>query len=131
MQKVKAEYWADGPNTEFPPGHMALFAQAFSRMKGNTADQDVKLFFALGNALLDASIFSWTAKYQYDSARPTTGIRERYRGKLITSWLGPNKGYGKVLGRALAAVPAAQRRHARPSRSTSPGTARSARPAGP
>ena len=98
MQKVKAEYWADGPNTEFPPGHMALFAQAFSRMKGNTADQDVKLFFALGNALLDASIFSWTAKYQYDSERPTTAIRERYRDKLITSWLGPNKGYGKVLG---------------------------------
>jgi hypothetical protein len=98
VQKVTAEYWADGPNTEFPPGHMALFAQAFSRMKGNTADQDVKLFFALGNALLDASIFSWTAKYQYDSERPTTGIRERYRDKLITSWLGPNKGYGKVLG---------------------------------
>jgi hypothetical protein len=98
VQKVTAEYWADGPNTEFPPGHMALFAQAFSRMKANTADQDVKLFFALGNALLDASIFSWTAKFQYDSERPTTGIRERYRDKLITSWLGPNKGYGKVLG---------------------------------
>jgi hypothetical protein len=98
VQKAKAEYWADGPGSEFPPGHMALFAQAFSRMKGNTADQDVKLFFALGNALLDASIFSWTAKYQYDSARPTTGIRERYRDKLVTSWLGPNKGYGKVLG---------------------------------
>jgi hypothetical protein len=98
VQKVKAEYWADGPNTEFPPGHMALFAQAFSRMKGNTADQDVKLFFALGNALLDASIFSWTAKYEYDSERPTTGIRERYRGQLVTSWLGPNKGYGKVPG---------------------------------
>ena len=98
VQKVKAEYWADGPNTEFPPGHMAVFAQAFSRMKGNTADQDVKLFFALGNALFDASIFAWTTKYQYDSERPTTGIRERYRGKLITSWRGPNKGYGKVPG---------------------------------
>jgi hypothetical protein len=97
-QKVMAEYWADGPNTEFPPGHMALFAAAFSRMKGNNADQDVKLFFALGNALFDASIFSWTAKYQYDSERPTTGIRERYRGKMITSWLGPKKGYGKVPG---------------------------------
>jgi hypothetical protein len=98
VQKTKAEYWADGPNTEFPPGHMALFAQAFSRMRGDTSDQDVKLFFALGNALLDASIFSWTAKYQYDSERPTTGIRERYRGKMITSWLGPGKGYGKVPG---------------------------------
>ena len=98
VEKVKAEYWADGPNTEFPPGHMALFAQAFSRMKGDTADQDVKLFFAMGNAMLDASIFAWTAKFQYDSERPTTGIRERYRDRMITSWLGPNKGYGKVLG---------------------------------
>ncbi|HEY6744872.1 MAG TPA: hypothetical protein VI357_04055 [Mycobacteriales bacterium] len=97
-QKMKAEYWADGPNSEFPPGHMADFAQAFSRMKGDTADQDVKLFFALGNALFDASIFSWTSKFQYDSERPTTGIRERYRGQLITSWLGPKKGYGKVPG---------------------------------
>jgi hypothetical protein len=98
VQKAKAEYWADGPNTEFPPGHMAVFAQAFSRMRGDTSDQDVKLFFALGNALLDASIFSWTSKYQYDSMRPTTAIRERYRGKLVTSWLGPGKGYGKVPG---------------------------------
>ena len=97
-QKMKAEYWADGPNSEFPPGHMADFAQAFSRMKGDTADQDVKLFFALGNALFDASIFAWTSKFQYDSERPTTGIRERYRGQLVTSWLGPNKGYGKVPG---------------------------------
>jgi hypothetical protein len=97
-QKMKAEYWADGPNSEFPPGHMAVFAQAFSRMLGDTADQDVKLFFALGQALLDASVFAWTTKYQYDSERPTTGIRERYRGKMITSWLGPKKGYGKVLG---------------------------------
>ncbi len=97
-QKMMAEYWADGPNSEFPPGHMALFAQAFSRMKGDTADKDVKLFFALGNALLDASIFAWTSKFQYDSERPTTGIRERYRNQMITSWLGPNKGYGKVLG---------------------------------
>jgi hypothetical protein len=95
-QKMKAEYWADGPNSEFPPGHMALFAAAFSRMKGDTADQDVKLFFALGNALFDASIFAWTSKFQYDSERPTTGIRERYRGQMITSWLGPKKGYGKV-----------------------------------
>jgi hypothetical protein len=97
-QKMMAEYWADGPTSEFPPGHMALFASAFSRMKGDTVDQDVKLFFALGNALLDASIFAWTTKFQYDSERPTTGIRERYKGQMITSWLGPKKGYGKVPG---------------------------------
>jgi hypothetical protein len=96
--KVKAEYWADGPGSEFPPGHMAVFAQALSRMRGDTLDQDAKLFFALGNALMDASISSWASKYEYDLARPTTGIRERYRDQQITSWLGPGKGFGKVPG---------------------------------
>ncbi len=97
-QKAKADYWADGPHSEFPPGHMAVFAQALSRMRKNTLDQDVKMFFALGNALMDASISSWAAKYQYDYIRPVCGIRIRYKDKLITSWLGPGKGYGKVLG---------------------------------
>jgi hypothetical protein len=98
LQRAKAEYWADGPGTAFPPGHMASFAQALSRKRHNTLDQDVKLFFGLGNALMDASISSWQAKYQYDFVRPITGIRERYKGKQVTSWLGPGMGYGKVLG---------------------------------
>jgi hypothetical protein len=97
-QKAKADYWADGPHSEFPPGHMAVFAQALSRMRKNTLDQDVKMFFALGNALMDASISSWYAKFQYDYIRPVCGIRIRYNNKLVTSWLGPGKGYGKVLG---------------------------------
>jgi hypothetical protein len=99
-QKAKAEYWADGPQSEFPPGHMALFAQALSRMRNNSLDQDVKLFFALGNALLDASISAWACKYdpKNDFARPITGIRERYKNQQVTSWLGPGKGYGHVLG---------------------------------
>lgn len=96
--KAKAEYWADGPRSEFPPGHLAEFGQALSRMHGDTLDQDAKLFFALGNALMDASISAWAAKYEFDFVRPTTAIRTRYRDKLVTSWLGPNKGYGKVLG---------------------------------
>jgi hypothetical protein len=97
-QKAKAEYWSDGPGSEFPPGHLAVFAQALSRMRNNSLDQDVKLFFALGNALMDSSISSWHAKYQYDFVRPTTAIRVRYKDKLVASWLGPGNGYGKVLG---------------------------------
>jgi hypothetical protein len=98
ISKAKAEYWADGPKSEFPPGHMIVFAQVMSRMKGNTLDQDAKLFFAMGNAVMDASISAWAAKYEYDYVRPTTAIRVQYKDKLVTSWLGPNKGYGKVLG---------------------------------
>ena len=97
--KVKAEYWSDGPGSVFPPGHMFLFAQALSRMRQNSLDQDVKLFFILGNAMLDASVSAWAAKYQYDFWRPTTAIRELYRDKLVVSWLGPGKGYGKVFGK--------------------------------
>ena len=45
-EKATAEYWADGPKSEFPPGHTALFAQAISRKKGHTLDTDVKMFFS-------------------------------------------------------------------------------------
>jgi PAP2 superfamily len=96
--KIKAEYWADGPRSEFPPGHWAIFAQAASRKRHHSLDDDVKLFFALGNALMDASIAAWAWKYKYDYVRPITGIREEYRGRQVTSWLGPYRGYGLVKG---------------------------------
>jgi hypothetical protein len=98
VKKAKAEYWADGPHSEFPPGHTMVFAQAMSKMRGHTLDQDAKEFFMLGNAEMDASISAWKLKYQYDCVRVITAIRKRYEGQYITSWLGPNKGYGKVLG---------------------------------
>jgi hypothetical protein len=97
-QKVTAEYWADGPRSEFPPGHWALITQVLSRRRGHSLDTDAKLFFALGNALMDASIAAWAAKYRWDFVRPITGIRTRYKGKQVTSWLGPYQGYGKVPG---------------------------------
>jgi hypothetical protein len=99
-QKVTAEYWADGPRSEFPPGHMVVFAQALSRMRSDTLDQDVKLFFELGNAIMDAGIACWNVKYQpaNDFMRPITAIRERYKNQQVTSWLGPGNGFGHVLG---------------------------------
>src|SRR5829696_2847411 len=97
-QKVTAEFWADGPRSEFPPGHWALITQVLSRKRGNSLDTDAKLFFALGNALMDASIAAWATKYRWDFVRPITAIRSRYKGKPVTSWLGPYKGYGTVPG---------------------------------
>jgi hypothetical protein len=88
-KKAKAEYWADGPLSEFPPGHMGVFAQTLCRIRGNDLDTDVKMFFALGNAELDASVGAWTTKYQYDFWRPITAIRYLYKGKDVTSWAGP------------------------------------------
>jgi hypothetical protein len=97
-KKVIAEYWADGPRSEFPPGHWALLGQAYSRKRAHSVDTDVKLFFTMGNALLDASISSWKAKYDHDFWRPTSAIRHLYKGKQVNSWLGPYKGYGMVDG---------------------------------
>jgi hypothetical protein len=96
VKKAKAEYWADGPRTEFPPGHTAVFAQAISRKRGHSLDTDTKLFFALGNAMLDSSIAAWREKYKWDFVRPVTAIREHYKGQLINSWKGPGQGYGDV-----------------------------------
>ena len=97
-EKVTAEYWADGPNTEFPPGHTCVFAQVISRKRAHSLDTDVKMFFELGNALLDAGIASWNAKYKWDFVRPATAVRARYAGQQVRSWLGPYQGYGFVDG---------------------------------
>jgi hypothetical protein len=97
-KKVTAEYWADGPRTEFPPGHMAVFAQFLSRKNHLTLDQNAKMFFALGNALMDAGIAAWRVKYKYDTWRPITAIRNLYKDKDVISWRGPNLGFGTVLG---------------------------------
>jgi hypothetical protein len=92
FQKVLAEYFADGPDSEFPPGHWGLFGQFVSRRDAHTLDQDVKMFFALGNALLDASIAAWDAKRHYDYVRPVTAIRFLYAGQMIQAWGGPGRG---------------------------------------
>ena len=96
-QKVTAEYFADGPGTEFPPGHWALFAQYVSRRDGHSLDDDVKMFFALGNAVLDAGICAWDAKRAYDSVRPITAIHFLYAGKPIQAWV-PYSGTQTILG---------------------------------
>jgi hypothetical protein len=102
-KKVTAEYWADGPQSEFPPGHMGVFGQYLCRKRGMNLDNDVKFFFTLGNAVMDAGIASWLVKYKYDFWRPITAIRYQYTGKNVTSWIGPNapntiNGFGPVQG---------------------------------
>ncbi len=97
-QKVIAEYWADGPSSELPPGHWALFAQFVSRRDSNTIDQDAKMFFAMTNAIFDASIVSWEAKRFYDYVRPVTAINFLFKGKMIPTWGGPMGGTKMILG---------------------------------
>jgi hypothetical protein len=97
-QKMISEYWSDGPRSEQPPGHWALFAQFVSARDHHTLDDDVKMFFALSNAMLDASIAAWDAKRTYDSVRPVTAISLLYKGKKIRAWGGPGKGTMEIDG---------------------------------
>ncbi|NCS25663.1 MAG: vanadium-dependent haloperoxidase [Microcystis aeruginosa BS13-02] len=82
-QKLIAEFWEDGPGTPFPPGTWMEFGQDISQRDNNTLDEDVQLFFALGNAVMDAGIATWEAKLSYNSARPVRVIRELGRLGLI------------------------------------------------
>jgi hypothetical protein len=86
--KVIAEYWADGPKSELPPGHWTLFAKYVSGRDHYGLDDDVKMFFAITNALFDASITCWDLKRFYDSERPITAIHFLYAGQKIKSWNG-------------------------------------------
>ncbi|MFI7613692.1 vanadium-dependent haloperoxidase [Nonomuraea terrae] len=87
-QKAIAEYWADGPSSETPPGHWCLFAQQVSARDRHGVDQDVKLFFALAGAVMDAGIAAWEVKRDHDYARPITAIRHLHQGRQIPTWGG-------------------------------------------
>ena len=97
-EKVIAGYWADGPRTETPPGHWCLFAHFVSHRDQHSLEQDVKLFFALSNALLDASIAAWDAKRFYDSVRPVTAIKTLFGSQPVRAWAGPGQGTQLITG---------------------------------
>jgi hypothetical protein len=102
-QKMIAEYWADGPRSELPPGHWNLFAQYVSRRDRHGAtehglDLDVKLFFTLTNAIFDAGICAWDNKCAYASVRPITAVRYLFQGKQVVAWSGPYQGTRPVDG---------------------------------
>lgn len=97
-QKVIAEYWADGPNSELPPGHWTQFAAYVAERDSLALNDSVKLYFALANAIFDASIATWDAKRAFDYVRPITAIRHLFRGKRILGWAGAGKGTQEILG---------------------------------
>jgi hypothetical protein len=87
FQRVVAEFWADGPDSETPPGHWNALANAVSddlapelRLGGtgpvlDRLEWDVKLYLALNGANHDAAIVAWGVKGHYDYARPIAMIR--------------------------------------------------------
>jgi hypothetical protein len=103
-EKMIAEYWADGPRSELPPGHWNLFAQFVARRDRHGGlehglERDVKLFFAITNAVSDAGCCAWDNKRAFDSVRPITAIRTLFRDRLVRAWAGPYQGT-KLIGGA-------------------------------
>jgi hypothetical protein len=87
LARVLAEFWADGPNSETPPGHWNVLANYLAdhplvvKRIGGTGpvvddlEWDVKMYFALNAALHDAACACWSAKRDYDGWRPISVVR--------------------------------------------------------
>ncbi len=74
-QSLIALFWADGAGTETPPGHWNSIAQEVGTARGNTIEQNARLYALLNIAMADAAVCAWDAKYSYDFWRPVTAIR--------------------------------------------------------
>lgn len=85
--RILAEFWADGPDSETPPGHWfsimnyvhdhPLFERRYRGM-GEEIDPlewDVKAYLTLGGAMHDAAVATWGIKGWYDYVRPVSAIR--------------------------------------------------------
>ena len=85
--RVLAEFWADGPDSETPPGHwftilnyVSDHPETIKQIEGEGAvlddlEWDVKSYLALGGAMHDAAVNTWGVKGYYDYIRPISAIR--------------------------------------------------------
>lgn len=85
--RVLAEYWADGPDSETPPGHWFTILNYVSdhdllerKLRGvgevlNELEWDVKSYFILGGTMHDVAISVWGIKGYYDYVRPISAVR--------------------------------------------------------
>ncbi len=85
--RVLAEFWADGPDSETPPGHWFTILNYVMdhpefepRIEGtgdpvSRLEWEVKAYFALGGAMHDAALAAWSVKGYYDYIRPISAIR--------------------------------------------------------
>jgi hypothetical protein len=90
--RVVAEFWADGPHSETPPGHWNVIANGVAdspaqsrRLLGqgpvlDPLEWDVKVYVALNGAVHDAAITAWEIKRKFVTTRPITLVR--YMGGL-------------------------------------------------
>ncbi len=110
-QKIIAEFWAgmhedkfvdsvkdDSDRSATPPEQCCRQARYLSKKYGHKNAYDIKMFFLLSNALLDAGIAAWDCKVFYDYVRPISAIQNLYRGKSIKAWGGACEGTQEIEG---------------------------------
>lgn len=85
--RVLAEFWADGPDSETPPGHWFVLLNGAmdhpdftTHWMGEGPSLDplrytVRAYLTLGGTLHDAAIAAWSHKGYYDYIRPVSAIR--------------------------------------------------------
>ena len=85
--RVLAEFWADGPDSETPPGHWFTILnyvndhpETIKKIGGvgpivSDLEWDVKAYLSLGGAMHDSAVATWGIKGYYDYVRPISAIR--------------------------------------------------------
>lgn len=76
-QTIIGIYWAyDGaPGLGKPPRLYNQITRVIAQQRGNTVDQNARLFALVNLGQGDAGIAAWNAKFDYDFWRPIVGIR--------------------------------------------------------
>ena len=74
-QKQIARFWSDGAGTYTPPGHWNKIASEVATEQRISVAEAARLFAMLNTALADSSIAVWKTKYEFESWRPITAIR--------------------------------------------------------
>jgi hypothetical protein len=97
-QKALVEFMRDGPKSVQQAGHWFIFAQDVSVRDNHTLDEDVRMYFLVEAAAMDAFIACWDTKMEFDFARPYTLIHYYYKDKKIKGWGGPEKGMIEMQG---------------------------------
>ncbi len=100
--RALAEFWADGPKSETPPGHWNTLANYVADQPSvqrklfgagpalSPLDWDVHVYLALNGAVHDAAITAWDVKRRTVRARPIALIRYMASKGQSTDSAGPS-----------------------------------------
>lgn len=114
-EKLIAEYWAGMHEDKFedspvasdddcadywtvPPVQCCRIARFIADKRGFRNSNVIKMFFAVSNALFDASIACWDGKVHHDYCRPISVIRHVMDDETFNAWGGPCRGTVEMQG---------------------------------